>query len=250
MKVQWLPAIILPVFIYCRQPDISPVNSPVPTSVGDISLPAGFNRLPANGGSFGAWLRSVRIKEDPVVYLYNGEKKRNQSAQFAVLDIPVGKKDLQQCADAVMRLRAEYLYQAGRFNEISFSDNNGKAYRCPGAIERKEFERYLEKVFSLCGTASLEKQLRKVPVFSEIQPGDVLIRGGFPGHAVMVMDVAKDSTGRKIYLLAQSYMPAQDIHILRNPANQPANPWYPIDPDNSFIYSPEWTFSTKELRRW
>lgn len=250
MKVQWLPAIILPVFIYCQQPEISHFESPAPARVGDIPLPEGFARLPAATGSFTEWLRRVRIKKDPVVYLYNGEKKRNQSAQYAVLDIPVGKKDLQQCADAVMRLRAEYLYQAGRCREISFSDNNGKAYPCPGAIERKEFERYLEKVFAWCGTASLEKQLHRVPVFSAIQPGDVLIRGGYPGHAVTVMDVAIDSTGQKIYLLAQSYMPAQDIHIVKNPANEAANPWYSISSDNSLIYSPEWTFSTKELRRW
>lgn len=256
MKVQWLMAIILPVFANCQHPainnEIVSDNAPPSfTTIDEIPLPGGYSRLPASQDSFAAWLRNVKIKKDRQVYLYNGDLKRNQSAQFAVLDLPVGKKDLQQCADAVMRMRAEYLYQHKRFDEISFSDNNGKKYTCPDAADRARFEKYLENVFAYCGTASLEKQLKRVPIFRELQPGDVLIKGGYPGHAVMVMDVAADSTGHTIYLLAQSYMPAQDIHLLRNPLYENLNPWYSTEEsDNSFIYSPEWTFSTKELRRW
>lgn len=256
MKVKWLPVIILPLFAQCQQPSAGIAHRPDPGTatiftIVDIPLPAGFTRLPAGGNSFTTWLRSIKVKKDPQVYLYNGRLKNNQDAQFAVLDIPVGTKDLQQCADAVMRMRAEYLYQQNRTGEISFADNNGKKYNCPAGADRKNFERYLESVFAYCGTASLEKQLRRVPVFNNIQPGDVLIKGGFPGHAVMVMDVATDSSGRKLYLLAQSYMPAQDIHILKNPMYENLSPWYLAEKGNNlFIYSPEWTFSAKELRRW
>jgi len=35
--------------------------------------------------------------------------------------------------------------------------------------------------------------------FSQIQPGDVMIRGGFPGHAAMVMEVAVNVLGKRIY---------------------------------------------------
>jgi len=38
------------------------------------------------------------------VFLYNGKIKQNQQAQFAVLDIGIGNKDLQQCADIILRL--------------------------------------------------------------------------------------------------------------------------------------------------
>ena len=79
--------------------------------------------------------------------------------------------------------------------------------------------------------------------------GDVLIRGGFPGHAVIVMDVAVNSQGKKIYLIAQSYMPAQDIHVLINPANNEISPWYEVD-DAEIIETPEYIFTRNELKTW
>lgn len=81
------------------------------------------------------------------------------------------------------------------------------------------------------------------------QPGNVLIRGGFPGHAVMVMDDAVNENGKKIYLLAQSYMPAQDIHVLNNPVNKNLSPWYEVNDDN-IIRTPEYSFTKNELRSW
>jgi Domain of unknown function (4846) len=42
-----------------------------------------------------------------------GDMKARQDVQYAVLDISVGNRDLQQCADAVMRIRGEYLQKAG-----------------------------------------------------------------------------------------------------------------------------------------
>lgn len=59
----------------------------------------------------------------------------------------------------------------------------------------------------------------------ETKIGDVFIKGGFPGHAVMVVDIAVDeSTQEKVFLLAQSYMPAQEIQILKNPNNSHLSP--------------------------
>jgi hypothetical protein len=227
-----------------------PETDPMPAAVSAVSLPKGFKRTHYAEGSFPAWLRKISIKKDNRVYLYNGQLKQNQQAQYAVLDIPVGNKDLQQCADAVMRLRASYLYDQKRYADIAFSDNNGKSYACPGRVDSIQFENYLEKVYSYCGTASLEKQLHPVPDFSSLQPGDVLIKGGSPGHCVMVMDIAVNSSGKTIFLLAQSYMPAQNIHLLKNPMDNDLSPWYELKNDNSFIYTPEWTFAPRQLRRW
>ena len=231
-------------------------SEPIPVSlpptikiVSDIPLPEGYERLYKNKNSFGEWLSAIPLKPDRRVFLYNGNLKKNQSAQYAVLDIPVGNRDLQQCADAIMRMRAEYLFANGRYNEIRFSDNNGTWYCWTGANNRKGFETYLQRVFGMCGTASLAKQLGITRQMKDIQPGDVFIKGGFPGHAMLVVDVATNKQGKKIYLLAQSYMPAQDIHIVNNPTNAVLSPWYEVNDDDE-IETPEWTFGRGELKGW
>ena len=216
-------------------------------TIGNIPTPVDFKRTTSHDKSFATWLRSVRLKDDTRVYLYNGQLKSNQSAQFAVLDIPVGKKDLQQCADAIMHLRAQFLHDNSRYEEICFADNNGKKYQY-SRLSGEPFVRYLEKVYSYCGTISLEKQLKKAN-FQEMQIGDVLIKGGSPGHAVIVVDMAVNRHGKKIYLLAQGYMPAQDIHILKNPLNKELSPWYEVN-HNPLIYTPEWLFTAENLRKW
>jgi len=216
--------------------------------ITDIPLPGGYTRTETGSNSFTTWLRDLELKKDKTVYLFDGRPKHNQSAQFAVIDLSTGNKDLQQCADAVMRLRAEYLFANKRFVEIVFKDNENKTYRFSQPYTREHFMHFMEQVFGMCGSASLAKQLRPAS-FSTIAAGDVLIRGGFPGHAVMVMDVAQNNHGKKIYLLAQSYMPAQDIHLLKNPNNENLSPWYEaIDTGN--IITPEYFFHAGELKQW
>lgn len=215
-------------------------------NVGSIPLPPGYKRMEAHVASFAAWLRDIALKKDNTVYLFNGSKKQNQSAQYAVLDISVGNKDLQQCADAIMRLRAEYLFSTKNYAGIVFTDNNNKPYLFQPPYNKQQLHQYLLKVFAMCGSASLEKQLHTKKMDS-IEPGDVLIRGGFPGHAEMVMDVAINNEGEKIFLLAQSYMPAQDIHVLVNPGEESISPWYKITPT---IYTPEYVFTQNELKTW
>lgn len=260
MRANLLMLIIVPPFVACQlrmenaEKDLPGVSSAVNSDQGisirqvsDISLPAGYQRIVLPQESFGTWLRQLPLKPDSRVFLYNGELKRNQSAQFAVLNVPVGKKDLQQCADAIMRLRAQYLYDQKRFGEISFMDNNGKKYAYPSPYH-ESFDKYLERVFSYCGTLSLSKQLRAKSILT-IQPGDVFIKGGSPGHAVLVVDVAVHRNGDRIFMLAQSYMPAQDIHILRNPEDAQPSPWFRVT-SNPLINTPEWTFDNNQLRTW
>jgi Domain of unknown function (4846) len=234
-----------------------------------IKPPLGFERSPAADGSFGAWLRALPVKADGVgVKLFNGTAKARQDVHAAVIDIDVGTRDLQQCADAIMRLRAEWQFATGRKDAIAFNFTGGG--RVPYARYAKGqrtdetgtrwfakaksdtsytgFRAYMDLVFAFAGTASLEKELKPV-AGNDIQIGDVFIKGGFPGHAVLVVDVAENKLTRaKRFLLAQSYMPAQDIHVLKNPANGDGSPWYAIPTGD--LVTPEWTFAQGTLRRW
>jgi hypothetical protein len=216
--------------------------------ISSIPVPEGFSRIVTKQGSFAEWLRALTLKKKKIVLLYNGLPKKNQTAQFAVVNMSVGNKDLQQCADAVMRLRAEYLYSEKRFKEINFWDNNHMVYTLESLTDRRHFDQYLYNVFAKCGTLSLERQLKPVEDVYMVQPGDILIQGGSPGHAMIVVDMATNPSGKKIYLLAQSYMPAQDIHIVVNPVNKNTNPWYELN--NNTILTPEWVFEKGHFRSW
>lgn len=236
---------------------------------GNIPTPVHFKRVNTEAGSFAYWLRHIKLKKDKTVYLFNGEKKRNQQAQYAVLDISIGNRDLQQCADAVMRLYAEWLYAKKQYAKIAFLATDGtvmdyaswrQGYRfvlrqqklqkvkSTGiSNDRAAFDNYLQTVFSFAGTLSLSRQLKPIPNQNDILIGDVFLQGGSPGHAVIVMDIATNTTGEKRFLLAQSYMPAQSIHILKNPLS--SSPWY----SNKFgteLKTPEWVFKAGSLYRW
>jgi hypothetical protein len=218
--------------------------------VKEIELPKDYTRMHSDSNSFGWFLQQAPLKKTKEVYLYNGMLKTNQSAQFAVLDFSVGKKDLQQCADAVMRLRAEYFFSRNEYEKIVFFDNEKKKYAFSAPYTRDHFTTYLQTVFGMCGSASLEMQLKSRKDVTQIEIGDVFIKGGFPGHAEIVMDIAINENGEKVFLLAQSYMPAQDIHILKNPMNSEMSPWYAVNEIGHTLYTPEYTFTKEQLRTW
>ena len=236
-----------------------------------------FNPLPdcervsAKANSFGTYLRDLPLKPhgSPVKY-YDGDIKRNNNTYVAVVDLPIGKRDLHQCADAIMRLRADFLRSQQRFDEIKFTFNDGfvAAYskwkegfrinyngdsfswkkKAAPSDSDESYWKYLEYVFSFAGTWSLEKELNAVSN-EDMEIGDVFIYGGAPGHAVIVVDMIEDrTTGEKYFMLAQSYMPAQEIQILVNPNNGENSPWYTADV-GSTLKTPEWNFDGGALKR-
>lgn len=235
-----------------------------------IPPPTGYERLASPESSFASWLRGLSVREPGTpVRLFDGRQKANQGAAFAVVDIDVGARDLQQCADAVIRLRAEYLLAAGCSDRIAFDFTSGDRARWSDWRRGRRpvvsgnhvswarqsdpdpsyasFRRYLNLVFTYAGSHSLARELRTVADPALVLPGDVFIQGGFPGHAVLVADVAADPRGNRVFLLLQSYMPAQDVHVLANPARR-ASAWYPALAIGE-LATPEWTFLYTDLRR-
>ena len=232
-----------------------------------INIPTStyFTRLDVEERSFASWLRYIPLKKSgEIVYLYDGQIKYDQSGVYRVLDIDIGKRDLQQCADAVMRLRAEYLYASENYEEIQFNYTNGVTVRYDDWAKGrkpffennrirfssigtqtdysyKQFRKYLTNIFIYAGSSSLEKELTQV-TSGTIFPGDVFIQGGFPGHAIIVLDVAVSKDGSQQMLLAQSYMPAQSIHVLKNPNSIDGNPWFDVKKTGE-LRTPDWLFN-------
>ena len=105
------------------------------------------------------------------------------------------------------------------------------------------FREYLLMVFTYAGTASLPQDLEVTTVGSNDTPlpiniGDVIVQPGSPGHAVIVVDKAGP-----MFILAQSYMPAQEIEILRGQDG----PWNSLvqeqESDRYYhLATPEWNF--------
>lgn len=216
-----------------------------------IPAPSGFERIPVRAGSFAEWLRNLPVKAPGTpIHLYDGRIRVTRNHDAAVINIDTGDRDLQQCADAIMRLRAEYLLSTGRAAQIAFDNTSGQRIRYRGAEGNREaFSRYMTRVFAYSGTYSLERELTKVKL-AGIQIGDIFIEGGFPGHAVLVADIARNpKTGEKRFLLIQSFMPAQDMHVLNQPGFWRVTPWFDVPGENEALYTPDWTFKPGSLRR-
>ena len=232
--------------------------------------PEGFVRKTSVSNTFANYLQNLPLKPaGSKVKYYDGSLKLND-VYAAVVDQEISNQNLQQCADAILRLRGEYFYSIQAYNQISFYLTNGFKMNYSEWVKGnrivvngnntywnqttspsntyKDFRKYMEFVFIYAGTLSLANTL----VSKEIQNlsiGDVFIIGGSPGHAVIVVDLAESSTGEKVFLLAQSYMPAQEIQILKNPTNSELSPWYSASFVEKLV-TPEWTFEADNLKTW
>ena len=185
-----------------------------------IPLPEGYKRVPVQPGSFQEWLRGLPLlKGKPPVMLYNGQLREGQDSHHAVVNLDIGTRNLQQCADAIMRLRAEYLFSQQRLESIHFNFTSGErvdfirwakgerpvvhknrtTWRREGIQDSsyRSLRDYLETVYQYAGTYSLSRE-QPVDDPQKLQIGDIFIQGGFPGHCVIVVDVAvHENTGER-----------------------------------------------------
>lgn len=234
-------------------------------------VPRGFVRVPLEPGSFGAFLRELPLAPaGTAVVSYDGTVIRGPSDPriAAVADLDVGSRDLQQCADSILRLHAEWRWARRQLGGLSYPLTSGApaAWSAWSAGMRPHvtgqqvrwrhdavadtsyasFRRYLDFVFTYAGTRSLSAFADKVER-AALQPGDFLVdpaRRG-PGHAVLVLDVATDREGHRAALLGQGFMPAQSFQVL---ADGTGSAWFALDGDA--VTTPFWTpFPWSSLRR-
>ncbi len=203
-------------------------RKPARTLEQAFSPPAGFHRITLESGSFAAWLRGLpMLPAGSPVLLWNGKAKPQQDLHVAVVDLDVGNQDLQQCADVIIRLRAEYLWATSRQREIGFHQTDGTWLPWLGT-GRPAFRNYLRRVFMYAGTTSIARNMKKPPADSPLQPGDVLVQpahGEWTGHAVLVVDAAEDAQGNRLVLIGHSDRPAQQFHVIPNSTVPELSPW-------------------------
>ena len=234
--------------------------------------PKGFSWVKEEPGSFSEFLTNFPLHPPkfPVRY-FTGVPIEQQQHHIAILKIDVGEKNLQQCADAWIRLYAEYLWLNKRFDDIGFEftstqflawDDYKIGYRTKEVNKKvsfvntgkfddsyENFQKYLEVIFRYAGTISLDVESNPVEDNASIKPGDFIIKPGSPGHSVIIVGVARNLAGKKLYLLAESYMPAQDIHILVNHKNPDLSPWYELDVNAPQTVTAKYIFKPTSIKR-
>ena len=234
--------------------------------------PEGFFWVKETPGSFGEYL--VNFPLHPPNFPIRDYRKvpvDSQNKHIALLKIDVGDKDLQQCADAWMRLYSEYLWTQKRFDEIGFEFTSGQFFAWNDyrkGIRTREvnkkvsfydsgitddsysaFREYLNIIFRYAGTISLDRESVAVAENSNIRTGDFIIEPGSPGHSVIIVGMATNTVGKRLYLLAESFMPAQDIHVLKNTANPEISPWYQLDVDAPKTVTAKYVFRPTSIKR-
>jgi hypothetical protein len=234
-----------------------------------IAPPAGFWRVAVVEGSFAAWLRGLPLRPAKTpVRTFRGDEVRagDDPSVAAVIEMDVGTRDLQQCADSIIRLDAEWRYALGHGEQVGYPIGHGYtlAFNRWARGDRPRvadddrvtwihtarpddshaaLRAYLDIVFASAGTETLADTAQRV-ARDQLRAGDFFVMGGHPGHAVLVLDVVVDEAGNRRALLGQGYMPAQDFHVL----SHDGDPWFALDGDT--IDTPFWQpFPWSALRR-
>lgn len=221
------------------------------TTIGDIPAPREYERMESIDRGYSQYLRSLPLKgRGAKVQLYTGGDAWFQTLNYAVVDLPL-LSNAEQCADACMRLRAEYLYRTRQYGRIHFQNVNGKTMHYSGGSSRKAFEQYLRNLYGVASTFSLSREMKIRPL-KDMQPGDVFVfpapTGLVYGHAIMVVDVAVNKNGKKAFLLAEGSTPAQEIHVIRNLWNPIRSPWFILDEDADKLMLSIFQFEATDLR--
>lgn len=236
-----------------------------------FSTPEGYTWIEEQQGSFGYFIENFKLKPyGSQILKYDGTPVATQDLHEAVYDIDTGNKDLQQCADAAIRLRAEYLYKAKKFDEIKFHFTSGdlaswndykngiRAFVNGNSVSFRKtadfddsyssFRKYLDLIFNYAGTISLNKETNPVAKTSDLKTGDILITPGSPGHIVFISGICQNKEGEKLFLLSQGFTPAQSIHMLSNPFDKNISPWYRLDVNSSETKTARYFFKPTNFR--
>ena len=256
-------------FSYVLEP--SYINESGGTIAERILLPENFRRASYTKGSFSHYIQHYDLKPiEAKIVNFDGEDYIYQQGHVGILEVPVPKNGLQQCADALIRLRAEYLWQQNRKDEIGFNFTSGhycswkkyaEGYRPKVNVNKVSFSKiaaadtseenfynYLNLIYMYAGTQSLYDELTRIKKVEHLEVGDMIVKPGFPGHIVMIVDKATHANGEILFILAQGNTPAQSVHVLKNLNDHKISPWYTLEA-NAYLEIPTYYFNNIEFVR-
>jgi hypothetical protein len=257
-------------YAWLESPDLDP--RPNGTLEGRIAPPPGYERVSLEKGSFGAWLRGLPLApEGTPVKTFDGKEVHGGDDDYVagVIAIDVGKSDLQQSSDVVVRLHAEWLWSKQAIDSINYKASTKldlpltrwqKGQRIvttgptvfwavktkPSELTYQDFREFLAQVFAWGNSSSLWLGTEPVPDPAELAPGDFFLQPRGAGHAVIVLDLAKKPSGERVALLGQGLNPAQTPHILR-PGRGTA--WFSVRPPLAVVTPYTEEFGWSDLRR-
>ena len=247
------------------------INKDSLTIASRVNPPKGFKRVDYPIGSFQDYLRNYALKPyDSKIINYDNSVYYWQKGHEGILDISVPKNGLQQCADALIRIRSEYLWETNKKDQIGFNFTSGhycswsdyaKGFRpkingnkvtfsktATANKSKANFYKYLNLIYTYSGTLSLFNELEPVTKADDLQIGDMLILGGTPGHIVMLADQVVNDKGESLFLLFQGNTPAQSVHLVKNLEDASISPWYNLKMDTVIPVS-NFTFYNSKFAR-
>lgn len=229
------------------------------TIISHFNPPDGYERTNYKAKSFSYWIGNLTLKpEGSEVLDYRGHtfKDKSDSTVAAVIKWDIYGKRLEQCMDILVRFYAEYLWENNRqdelnlplpgkqsikwsdwekgfrpkFKGIKFELINSEKYN----NTKTNFNKYLNLIFAESHTQQFYFAYPEIERH-KVQVGDFVVKKGVNGHAIMIMDLAQNSNGELVALIAQGDTPACEFYLL-NYKND--NPWFPLNFSESVIPLP------------
>lgn len=245
-----------------------PIEETGLTVLERFGVPEGFKRVSTTQGSFGEFLRQYALKPYGTIPLFQDGTENTSVPTVGVLDQALISKN-QQSPDAIMWLYAEYMFEKGAYDQISFDLYTTPILHCDYATwltgqriseeegnlkwdmsedgQREEpslesLKDYMRKVMFHANSSSLKNQLSSTTT-ETLAVGDIFI----DGHAIIVMDVCvNEATGEIRFICAEGNSKASQMYILQDPETKSV--WMTLEGNGSFVKG-EKVYSAESVRR-
>lgn len=230
------------------------------STIEEISLPSkDFYRVNIINNSFSDFLRKLPLKKTGSHVLnYRGGvfKSGGDTSVASVVDMDVTGRRLEQCMDILVRLYAEYLWgkeQVGNFNlplpggywlewqkwktgfrPVFKGINVFWSRSSQPDSSHQSFRTFLNTVYSESHTQQFYHAYQPIER-REVQIGDIIIKKGTKGHAIMIVDLVKNERGQMMALIGNGDTPACQLFLLNYKSGIP---WIPLNFDQETLALP------------